>query len=160
MALELARIDERLIHGQVLVGWGARLGLEFYVVVDDDLAASEWEQEIWASALGEEATALFLSVADAIARFAELDGRADRGAILTRGTAQMRALAESGCLEGRRVNLGGLHDREGRRKVLDYVYLAPSEEDDLKAIDACVGSVSARALPTSEEVALSALVTP
>ena len=157
MPLDLLRIDERLIHGQVLAGWGARLGIDFYVVADDALAASPWEQELWASALGDELQAEFLSVAEAGMRFADLDKRSDRGALLTRGTAQMRALAERGCLDGRRVNVGGVHDGPGRRKILDYVYLSETEMEDLRAIAAHACSVSARELPTAPEISLEAM---
>ena len=47
MALELYRIDDRLIHGQVVVGWGQPLDLRFIVLVDDEVAASDWEQELY-----------------------------------------------------------------------------------------------------------------
>jgi len=157
MPLDLLRIDERLIHGQVLVGWGTRLGLEFYVVADDALASSPWEQDIWASALDGEALAKFLSVEEAGRRFADLDGRSESGALLTRGTAQMRALAEGGCLDGRHVNVGGLHAGSGRRKILDYIYLSEAELDDLRVIAEHASSVSARELPTAPEVSLREL---
>ena len=47
MALELYRIDDRLIHGQVVVGWGQPLDLRFIVLVDDEVASSDWEQELY-----------------------------------------------------------------------------------------------------------------
>jgi mannose/fructose/N-acetylgalactosamine-specific phosphotransferase system component IIB len=47
VAIELYRIDDRLIHGQVIVGWGQPMGLGFLVLVDDEVARSEWEQELY-----------------------------------------------------------------------------------------------------------------
>ena len=47
MAIVLFRVDERLIHGQVVVGWGTRLHPNRIVVVDDDLAVSPWEQDLY-----------------------------------------------------------------------------------------------------------------
>ncbi len=47
VTLELNRIDDRLIHGQVVVGWGQPLDVEFIVLVDDAVAASDWEQELY-----------------------------------------------------------------------------------------------------------------
>ena len=47
MTLELYRIDDRLIHGQVVVGWGQPLDIGFIVLVDDEVAASDWEQELY-----------------------------------------------------------------------------------------------------------------
>ena len=38
MSLDLFRIDERLLHGQVIVGWGMRLHIDYYVIVDDEVA--------------------------------------------------------------------------------------------------------------------------
>lgn len=156
--LTLFRIDERLLHGQVLVGWGARLGIGYYVVVDDRLADSEWEQELYASGIPDEAEALFVTPDDAVRRFEELDARPGTGALLTRGTSAMRRLAVAGVLEGRCVNLGGLHAGPGRRKVLDYVYLSEEEEADLEEIRARAGSLTARDLPTAPSVELDQLL--
>ena len=153
MPFALFRIDERLIHGQVIVGWGSRLELDFYVVVDDLLARSDWEQEIRASALGEEAAVDFLSVVEAERRFEELDGRRERGVLLTKDPATMRALAERGCLDGRAVNVGGLHAAPGRRKILDYVYVSAGELEDLRWIGRRC-RVAARDVPTARAVAL------
>lgn len=156
--LRFFRIDERLLHGQVLVGWGARLGIDHYVVVDAELAASPWEQELYASGVPDGTETLFLSPEEAVRRFEELDGRPGTGALLTRDTGAMRRLAGAGLLEGRRINIGGLHAAPGRRRVLDYVYLSHEQEADLRAIRGRVASVAARDLPTTPAVALEALL--
>ena len=158
MTLVLFRIDERLLHGQVIVGWGMRLGIDYYVVVDDDLATSDWEQDIYSAGLADRTAVDFVSVAETVRRFHELDSRDGRGALLTRGTEDMRALAEAGLLSDRRVNLGGLHGTGSRRRVLTYVHLNPDEEEDLKAIDKASTGVTARDLPTGREVGLEDLV--
>ena len=38
MTLILNRIDDRLIHGQVVVGWGQPFDVRFIVLVDDAVA--------------------------------------------------------------------------------------------------------------------------
>ena len=158
MTLVLFRIDERLLHGQVIVGWGMRLGIDYYVVVDDDLATSDWEQDIYSAGLADRTAVDFVSVAETVRRFRELDSREGRGALLTRGTEVMRALAEAGLLTDRRVNLGGLHGTGSRRRVLTYVHLNPAEEEDLKVIHRASTGVTARDLPTGREVGLEDLV--
>lgn len=158
MPISLFRIDERLLHGQVTVGWGMRLRLSHYVVVDDELARSAWEQELYGAGLPPGVGVRFLGVEEAVRTLPELEAIEEEGALLTRGTAAMRALAEAGRLDGRRVNLGGLHDAPGRRRLLDYVYLRDDEIDDLKAIAERAASLTARDLPTSTEVELQDLV--
>lgn len=160
MSIDLYRIDERLLHGQVLVGWGARLALDHYVIVDDPLSESVWEQELWAAGVPDRVEVLFLSVREAVERIGEVARRPGSGAVLTRGTAAMRALAEAGLLEGRRVNVGGLHASPDRRPALPYVHLSPAEEEDLRAMEERAGSVTARDLPTAPEVSLEELLAP
>lgn len=154
MSIVLYRVDERLLHGQVLVGWGSRLGIDHYVVVDDALAETRWERELYRAGAPEEVEILFLPVREARERWPEIHDRPGRGALLTRGTAAMRELAEAGLLEDRRVNLGGLHDGPGRRRALSYLHLSPAEERDLRAIAARAAAVTARDVPTSHEVPL------
>jgi PTS system mannose-specific IIB component/fructoselysine and glucoselysine-specific PTS system IIB component len=135
-----------------------RLGIDYYVVVDDDLATSDWEQDIYSAGLADKTAVEFVSVAETVERFQELDSRTGRGALLTKGTAEMRALAEAGLLSSRRVNLGGLHGTGSRRRVLTYVHVSPDEEEDLKAIHRASTGVTARDLPTGREVGLEDLV--
>ncbi|MFQ5888885.1 MAG: PTS sugar transporter subunit IIB [Gemmatimonadota bacterium] len=158
MPISLFRIDERLLHGQVIVGWGVRLRISYYVVVDDRIAESEWEQELYGAGLPKNISVYFLSEVEAIDRFSELDALPGVGALLTRGTGAMRALAETGRLQDRRVNVGGLHDGPGRRAVLDYVYLRDAEVDDLRVIAELARSLTARDLPTATEVELDGVL--
>ena len=43
MPIVLCRVDDRLVHGQVVIGWGRPLDVEFIVLVDGNVAASPWE---------------------------------------------------------------------------------------------------------------------
>jgi mannose/fructose/N-acetylgalactosamine-specific phosphotransferase system component IIB len=66
MPIVLHRVDERLIHGQVVVGWGAQLHAARIVVVDDDIAASEWEQDLYCLGLPPEIAPEFVSVVERV----------------------------------------------------------------------------------------------
>lgn len=158
MPLALFRIDERLLHGQVIAGWGMQLGLAYFVIVDDELAQSRWEQDLYMAGLPGGVEAAFVGVEEAKRRFEELDALPGRGALLTRGTGQMRELASAGLLRDRTVNVGGLHAGEGRRRALGYVYLRPADVEDLRAMACMVRRISARDLPMSREVGLEELI--
>jgi PTS system mannose-specific IIB component/fructoselysine and glucoselysine-specific PTS system IIB component len=122
MSIVLFRVDERLIHGQVVVGWGSLLHPDRIVVVDDDLATSSWEQELYAIGLPDEMKAGFENVADARAHLEAWRASADRVLVLTRDIATMRRLAENGSMNGEEVIIGGIHYAPGREAVLPYVY--------------------------------------
>ena len=120
MAILLCRVDDRLIHGQVVVGWGAQLGVDFIAVVDDELSASDWEQDLYRAGLPDTVSARFASTSDAIDLIPEWVNNAEQGFVLTRDIGTMRRLAESGVLDEIEVNLGGIHAAPGRERVMPY----------------------------------------
>lgn len=155
MTIVLYRVDERLIHGQVVVGWGSVLRPDLIVVVDDEIAASEWEQELYTMGLPPGLEARFAGV-DAARHV--LDALRESGArtlVLTRDVATMRRLAEGGLLRGEEVNIGGIHHAPGRRGVLPYVYLSDAEMEELEQLAQMGADVSARDLPGSRRVPLA-----
>jgi len=158
MSVVLYRIDERLIHGQVVMGWGPQLAVEHYVVVDDELAASEWEQDLYRLGLPDTATADFLTVGDARACLSDMDADSRPTVVLTRTVAAMGGLAEGDGLRGREVNVGGLHHAAGRTERVPYVFLDQTEEEGLQALADKGAKVSARDLPGSRTVDLEALL--
>jgi mannose/fructose/N-acetylgalactosamine-specific phosphotransferase system component IIB len=158
MPLVLLRVDERLIHGQVVVGWGNTLHPDLIVVVDDDLASSPWEQELYGLGLPASLATEFATVAEARGRLAGWqEGRA-RTIVLTRDIATMRRLAGAGELGGTEVNLGGIHYAPDRTEVLPYLHLSDSEMDELRLLEATGVRIEARDLPGSRPVELSQLL--
>src|SRR2546427_12916777 len=69
MSLALYRIDDRLIHGQVVVGWGQPLHVSFIVLVDDEVSSSDWEQDLYRMGVPPQIEAIFASVNQAAQLF-------------------------------------------------------------------------------------------
>jgi mannose/fructose/N-acetylgalactosamine-specific phosphotransferase system component IIB len=156
VTVELFRIDDRLIHGQVVVGWGQPLDIGFIVLVDDTVATSDWEQELYRMGVPPEMDVYFHSAADAIAAMPNYAADSRRGILLTGDIATMRRLVDGGVVDS--VNLGGIHSRPGRVQRLRYVFLSPDEETQLKALAARGVTVSAQDLPGARAVALNDLL--
>jgi mannose/fructose/N-acetylgalactosamine-specific phosphotransferase system component IIB len=135
-----------------VVGWGNELHPDRILVIDDELAASAWEQELYSLGLPSEITPIFESVEGARARIEEWEGDASRSILLTRDVRSMARIAEGSLLRGRDVNLGGLHYAPGRDAVLPYVYLSPDERVALEALVADGAIVAARDLPGARRV--------
>lgn len=154
MALDLFRIDDRLIHGQVVVGWGQPCELGFLVLVDDAVVGSDWEQELYRMGVPPEMDIYFDSVDSAARRMGEY--RADRraGMLLTGDIATMRALVDR-VPDITCVTIGGIHHQEGRTARLRYVFLAPEDEAALRALEASGTRVVAQDLPGAAAVPLS-----
>ncbi len=149
MGIALLRVDERLIHGQVTVGWGARLQPTRYLVVDDELAQSDWERELMSLGAPSDALVEFLTVQTARGLLEEWISSTTRSVLLTRDLDHMVRLARGGLLEGMEVNLGGLHHAAGREEVLPYLFLTSQDRERIVELEEEGAIVSARDLPSS-----------
>ena len=154
MALEHFRIDDRLIHGQVVVGWGQPCNLGFLVLVDDAVVDSEWEQELYKMGVPPEMDLYFDSVDSAARRIADYRADARAGMLLVGDIATMAAL-QARVPDIATVTIGGIHHKEGRRARLRYVFLTPDEEVALQALAARGVTVVAQDVPSAAAIPLA-----
>jgi mannose/fructose/N-acetylgalactosamine-specific phosphotransferase system component IIB len=157
MSIVLCRIDDRLIHGQVVIGWGRPLGINLIILVDDQVAGSAWEQDLYRMAVEPEMEVRFVTVADATAQLGEWQTNGKRALVLTGDLDTMAALHAANPEVVHRINLGGIHHRPGRRERLPFVYLTDQELRTLFALQDGGAVITAQDLPTTTPVALRTL---
>ena len=149
------RVDDRLIHGQVVIAWGERLHPERIVIVDDAAAANDWERDLLASAAPGIAVRV-LSVVDAAAEHAAESQRAGGAFLLMRGLGTALALVERGA----RIpvlTLGGLHYGPGKSKISEYVYLDADDRRAARALLARGVRLEVQDVPASRPQPLESL---
>ena len=151
MSIALYRVDDRLIHGQVVVGWGQPLDASFIVLVDDTVRASDWEHDLYRMGVPPHIEVIFASVDEALRRLPEWEAERRVGILLTGDLDTMAALARGSNRVGK-VNVGGIHHRQGRSERLRYVYLTDAEAATLRAIAARGVDVTAQDVPTARAV--------
>jgi mannose/fructose/N-acetylgalactosamine-specific phosphotransferase system component IIB len=158
VSLVLARIDQRLVHGQVVLGWLPEVSPDRVLVVDDDLAADAWEADLVVSSVPPGIEAEVRTVAQG-AEILEREGeRPGRLLLLVRTPATLRALFRAGvALE--EANLGGLHYRDGTRRILEYVHVTAEDLEALADLAREGVRVVARDVPASPARDLTADLT-
>jgi mannose/fructose/N-acetylgalactosamine-specific phosphotransferase system component IIB len=126
------RVDDRLIHGQVVVAWGNALGLARLVVVDEQAAASEWERDLLSSAAPDLQVRVF-TVAEGVAAWTAECEAPGAAMLVVRDLATARALVEAGATVPA-YTVGGLHYAPGKSKVNEYVYLDETDRSDAREL--------------------------
>ncbi|HEX6573999.1 MAG TPA: PTS sugar transporter subunit IIB [Gemmatimonadaceae bacterium] len=154
MPIVLYRIDDRLIHGQVVVGWGQPLDIDFIVLVDDNVACCDWEQDLYRMGVPPEMELIFADVAGAIRDHDKYASDHRKGILVTPDIPTMQRLVY-GVPYIREVNVGGVHHRAGRTQKLRYVFLAADEEVQLRAMVESGVKVTAQDVPAAREVPMS-----
>jgi D-glucosaminate PTS system EIIB component len=155
--VELYRIDDRLIHGQVVVGWGQPLDVGYIVLVDDAVAQSEWEQELYRMGVPPMMDVYFETEADFPTHYARYATDRRAGIVLTGTVSTMLHLAES-VPAITAVNVGGLHHQPGRRQRLRYVFLTDAEADELTRLASRGVSVTAQDVPGCRPIPLAEIL--
>lgn len=150
MSLALVRLDDRLIHGQVVVGWGQPLNVTFIVLVDDEVRHSAWEQDLYRMGVPANIEVIFASITEAERGLPEWETDPRVGFLLAGDIDTMAALVATGRI--RQVNIGGIHHRAGRTERLRYVYLTDDEARKLRAMAASGVQVTAQDVPTARAV--------
>jgi mannose/fructose/N-acetylgalactosamine-specific phosphotransferase system component IIB len=155
--VDLFRIDDRLIHGQVVVGWGQPLDVGYIVLVDDTVAQSEWEQELYRMGVPPGMDVYFETEASFPSHYAQYAGDRRHGIVVTGTVTAMLHLAES-LPAITTVNVGGLHHQPGRRQRLRYVFLTDAEAEALSQLAARGVTVTAQDVPGCRPVPLGEIL--
>ncbi len=127
----LYRVDDRLIHGQVCVGWAETLGIPHMLLVDDEIAESDFEREIYACCPGPEQSLHFLSVNEMAAR-SQQDPLGTTLVVLSSLEA-MEALLDAGAKVAC-VTLGGLHHCDEAKEYRDALFLTEAQVECAKRL--------------------------
>ena len=114
MPVVLARIDDRLIHGQVTVGWSEQLRPDRILLANNAIAADLWQTRVYASTVPPDIEVSILPVSKAAASLADNDHAAERVLLLTGSPEEMAELVRIG-VPVSEVNVGGLHFGPGKR---------------------------------------------
>jgi len=156
--LLLARVDDRLVHGQVAHGWGRALHPTFFLLVSDSLAADPARGELYLFAIPEGASGRCISVRETLDAGIAAEIERERTVMLFPGLDEPLRLAEAGFAPLRELNLGGLHHAAGRHPVLPYLFLDDADRERLRRLAALGVRIAARDLPSNPEHDLDAIL--
>ncbi len=146
--IALVRVDNRLLHGQILETWVPRLGVREVVVADDDAAGSTLARAAMTLCVPPE-----LPVRIAPMGSLSWPALAEAHApvlVLVRDVAGLAAAREGGLTPALapRINVGNVHFGPGRRPVTPSVFLTEAEVRALRALSDAGFEVEARAIPS------------
>jgi PTS system mannose-specific IIB component len=125
------RVDDRLIHGQVIAVWCRHLHIDRIVIVDDGVAADAFVQEVLRLAAPRDVRLQVVALAEAVPTLnADAAGR-ERTMILLKSPQAAAELYDGG-LHFEALNIGGIGGRPGRKPVFKNIALSELEISTLR----------------------------
>lgn len=122
----LTRIDDRLIHGQVVTAWSKVTKATRIIVVDDEVAVDEFMVKILKMAAPSSFKIGIHTIADATAILKEED-QGERVIVLVKTPKTVEALVENG-VAIRELNLGGMGATQGRKQLYRNISISDDEK--------------------------------
>ena len=143
----LSRIDDRLIHGQVVEGWVNFLKATYILVADDAVASNALQRSIMELSVPQGLKVLIGSVEDVCGRLRTQVLDAERIILLFSSPADVLRALKAG-LECKILNIGGMHYVPGKRKLIDVLAVNDVDLDALKELSARGVKIDVQAVPT------------
>ncbi len=128
----LTRIDDRLLHGQVVVSWIPYLKADEIVILDDEYADDEFMSLLIKNAVPDNIKIHILS-SDVCEAYLKGNDEGERILILVRTVEYLKKLICSG-VEIKKINVGNLGGSPERKQYYNSVYLSDEELKLLKDI--------------------------
>jgi mannose/fructose/N-acetylgalactosamine-specific phosphotransferase system component IIB len=155
--IALARIDDRLIHGQVVTAWLRAIGrCDEILICDDNTRKNEFLQQVLRMTAPPDLGLRVLSVDEAIKDFQDkvADGR--RVLLLTRGPDPILRLIASG-VQFTILSLGGMGAGPDRKTLYKNVAVSRQELDVLHQIQAKGVKIEIKLVPSDRGVDLASV---
>ena len=148
MKITTFRIDDRLIHGQVVTAWIAHSDAKQILVADDAAAKDALQQSLLKMATPKKVDLKIMSLEDAN-QLIQNDESDTKTLLLVRGPKQALYLIDS-CSDVKSINVGNINMKKGKRKILGNCWLNEEEEKDIRLLAEKV-EVEVRAVPNEHK---------
>ena len=147
------RIDDRLIHGQVVEGWVNYLKATRILVADDRVAANVLQRSIMEISVPHGLTVSIGGVQDICSQLCRMADK-ERAILLFSNPADVVRALKAG-LTCTTINLGGMHYVPGKRKLRDVLAV---DDTDVAALRDLLGrgiTIDIQTVPTEKPMLLA-----
>ena len=156
MKFSLVRIDDRLIHGQVALGWTRSKGIECIIAVDDETSNDSFRVSLLKMATPTGVKSFIVDKDSAIEKINSGAFENKKTMLLVKKTETLLYLIKNG-IAVEEVNVGNLRNEEGD-KLLSYVYVSKEEIADFKEMRNQKVSFYAQALPDQQMTDFNSII--
>jgi mannose/fructose/sorbose-specific phosphotransferase system IIB component len=157
MSVVLVRIDDRLIHGQVVENWMKFLKIDHVVVVNDFVASDRMQKTLFSMAVSDHAKISVLTITQA--KEAILNGQfeRDRAMLLLVSPQDVLSLIDKG-VRIKEVNVGGMHYSPDKKQILKAISVSKEDMQAFQELDRLGVHLEARMVPDDEKIDIMEII--
>lgn len=130
MSFNLVRVDNRLIHGQILEAWVPHIKASCLLVADDEVAGDFFRETVIRMAVPSDIDVLIHPVDEIARNYAYHENRSERRILLFSSLADARRAYESG-FRFEELNIGNIYHEPGKIHCARSIHLDDRDINDL-----------------------------
>ncbi len=157
MVIGLARIDDRLIHGQVATRWTKETNVQRIIVVSDEVAADTVRKTLLTQVAPPGVTAHVVDVAKMIRVYNNPKYAGERVMLLFTNPTDVERIVEDG-VKITSVNIGGMAFRQGKTQVNNAISVDAKDIDAFNKLNARGIELEARKVSTDPKLKMMDLI--
>ena len=157
MVIGLARIDDRLIHGQVATRWTKETNVQRIIVVSDEVAADTVRKTLLTQVAPPGVTAHVVDVAKMIRVYNNPKYAGERVLLLFTNPTDVERIVEGG-VKITSVNIGGMAFRQGKTQVNNAISVDAKDIEAFNKLNARGIELEARKVSTDQKLKMMDLI--
>ena len=157
MGMVLVRIDDRLIHGQVVENWMKFLKINHVVVVNDFVASDRMQKTLFSMAVPDHAKISILTIAQAKEAILNSQFEGDRAMLLLVSPQDVLNLINKG-VRIKEVNIGGMHYSPDKKQILKAISVSKQDIQAFQELDKLGVHLEARMVPDDEKIDIMKII--
>lgn len=131
--IRLARVDNRMIHGQVAMMWTSKVQANIIIVVDDNIVKDEYQMQLMVTAVPDNVQVRFFTAQKMLDVYEKANSN-QHLFIVTRTPIAMAQLVTNG-VPIKELNIGNMHDGADKITVIpEFLYANELEIQAIKEI--------------------------
>lgn len=150
MSIVLARIDSRLVHGQVLEAWVPYVGADCIVVANDDVAAESFQCMVMQAAIPSSIKLIIGTLEDTACILSSADLLKKRVLLLFATSEDALKACQLG-VSYTKLNLGNMHSSEGKDRYTCTIALDQQDIEKLQQIETQGVKIVSQCVPADRE---------
>ncbi len=153
MTIALARIDDRLIHAQIIEGWLKAVAADMVVLVSDEVAVDDIQKTMYSMAVPYGTKIECFSVREAIEKLPALIDSSKAVLLVMPSLSEAMKLVAAG-VKIQSLNVGGLHARAGKKFYTPTLSLDDEDMAAARRLEESGVELETRVLPMHDRVRL------
>ncbi|WP_273398782.1 PTS system mannose/fructose/N-acetylgalactosamine-transporter subunit IIB [Traorella massiliensis] len=153
--ITLVRIDDRLIHGQVMTQWVKSRYFNTILIVDDAIAKDDFLKSIAVMAVPSEFKGLVMKVDEAV-DYLESEANNESILVLVKFVSTIEQLIHQG-ISIPELNVGGIGMKPGRKKIYRNIAISDTEKETFLRLISNGTKVTVQIVPSDPVIEIEKL---